>query len=337
MTTVNLSKSEYTVLPEGETGLPPEAENAFRVTKLRLENLIGGEIDIESPQGKERYNYAVFTVIIRRLYETLDDPNMPLSVSNSVRRLLAEMNATYEFRSPKEALSHVFPNGLTLIDALYESGYYDSAPVVRKPSDRSSENVTLDPKKNVESLEKLSLALELPQLEEFARDVLRISGALNRAVDSDGTSSMDCRLAGGRFWRAMFSQAGMDPNDRIGSYDETAAFLMVKYMVDPRNFAALEWALKKFRSFYAEYDPNVPYLRAINPFVTDRDGVSSVIAARSHSSRLLGSGLKRDELERAYRRTMWLVSELENDWKLVLETFSEAPMAKKLREIYVRH
>lgn len=179
--------------------------------------------------------------------------------------------------------------------------------------------------------------MELPRLEEFARDVLRISGALNRAVDPDGTSSMDCRLAGGRFWRAMFSETGMDPNDRIGSYDETAAFLMVKYMVDPRNFAPLEWALKKFRSFYSEYDPNVPYLRAINPFVTDRDGVSCVIAARSHSSKVMASGLKRSEIERAYRRTMWLVEELENDWKLISDTFAEAPMAKKLRETYVRH
>lgn len=66
------------------------------------------------------------------MYETLDDAEMPLSVSNSVRRMLSEINATYEFRSPKDALSHVFSNGLTLVDALYESGYYDSAPLVRK-------------------------------------------------------------------------------------------------------------------------------------------------------------------------------------------------------------
>lgn len=135
MATVNLPKSDYTVLPEGDVNLPPEAKGAFLATKRRLENLIGEEIDIESPQGKERYNYAVFKAVILRVYETLDDSEMPLSVSNTVRRMLSEINATYEFRSPKDALSHVFPNGLTLIDGLYESGYYDSAPLVRKTSE----------------------------------------------------------------------------------------------------------------------------------------------------------------------------------------------------------
>lgn len=335
MTTVNLSKSDYTVLPEGETGLPPEVEKVFRSSKLRLENLIGEEIDMESPAGKERYNYAVFKAVILRVYETLDDPSMPLSVSNTVRRLLSEINATYEFRSPKDALSHVFQNGLTIIDALYECGYYDCTSIERKSSE--GKGAEIDPKKNVESLEKLSDAFELPRLEEYARDVLRISGALNRSVEPDGSSSMDCRLAATRFWKLMFSEGGMDPNDRIGSFDETTTFLVAKYMVDPRNFAPLEWALKRFRSFYSEFNPNAAYIRTINPFVTDRNGVSAILAARTHSAKLGDYGFAKGELEQAYRRTMWILDELEGDWRLMSETFGDTPIARKLRETYVRH
>lgn len=40
MTVIKLDKSQYTVLPDGDTGLPPETEAVFKTSKLRLENII---------------------------------------------------------------------------------------------------------------------------------------------------------------------------------------------------------------------------------------------------------------------------------------------------------
>lgn len=149
--------------------------------------------------------------------------------------MLADINADFEFRSPKDALSHRFQNGLTFVGALYECGYYDCAPTVRRSAE-NGKNSSISPSKNVESLEKLSLALGFPALDDWSRDVLRMAGALNRSVEPDGSSSMDCRLAALQFWRRMLSEEGMDPNEIVGSYGETAFYMMAKYMVDPRNF-----------------------------------------------------------------------------------------------------
>ena len=174
MTTIRLDKSQYTVLPDAEN-LPDEAREAFYATKLRLENLIGAEIDIESSEGKERFNYAVFKAVTIRMYENLDDPSMPRHVSNSVRKLLSEMNTTFEFRSPYEALSFAFPNGLTFLESLYECGYFDGGPTRRKQLDAMRKPVVIDPKKNVESVEKIAKAYDLPEIEPFRQTALRLA------------------------------------------------------------------------------------------------------------------------------------------------------------------
>lgn len=174
MATIKLDKSQYTVLPDAED-LPEEAREAFFATKLRLENLIGAEIDIESAEGKERFNYAVFKAVMIRMYENLDDPHVPRHVANSVRKLLSEMNTTFEFRSPIEALSFRFPSGFTFLESLYECGYYDGAATKRSRPDAMGKPVVIDPKKNVESVEKISNAYDLPEIEPFRQTALRIA------------------------------------------------------------------------------------------------------------------------------------------------------------------
>ena len=131
MTTINLKKEDYVVLTGAES-LPPEIRDTFQSTKLRLENIAGSEIDLDSKEGKERYNYAVLKAILLRIYESLEDRAVPNSVSNTVRRLLSELNATYEFSSPFEAVTHRFANGLTLSESLFECGYYECGPSFRK-------------------------------------------------------------------------------------------------------------------------------------------------------------------------------------------------------------
>lgn len=174
MTTIKLDKSQYTVLPDAEE-LPPEAREAFFATKLRLENMIGGDIDIESKEGKERFNYAVFKAVTIRIYENLDDPLMPVHVANSVRKLLSVMNSTFEFQSPRESLSFRFPNGLTFVESLYECGYFEGAPTKRKLPDAMGKPVVIDPKKNVESVEKIAKAYDLAETEPARITALRIA------------------------------------------------------------------------------------------------------------------------------------------------------------------
>ena len=333
MATIKLDRSQYTVLPDAEN-LPDEAREAFYATKLRLENLIGAEIDIESAEGKERFNYAVFKAVTIRMYENLDDPQMPRHVANAVRKLLSEMNTTFEFRSPFEALSFQFPNGLTLIESLYECGYFDCAPTKRKQLDAMGKPVVIDPKKNVESIEKISKAYDLPEIEPFRQNALRIAGCLNRVIEADGSPSMDCRIASLRLYKALTREGGMDPNEIVGSFDESAFHLMAKYAVDPRNYEPLMWAMKSFRAIFSEFDPSAKYLRVINPYVVDRKGVTILDSMRSKSreaSRYVDDDAM---LDAAFRRTAWLLSELESDWNLITEANLDSPTSRKLRETY---
>lgn len=333
MTTIKLDRSQYTVLPDAEN-LPDDAREAFYATKLRLENLIGAEIDIESAEGKERFNYAVFKAVMIRMYENLDDLQTPRHVANAVRKLLSEMNTTFEFVSPSEALSFCFPNGLTFVESLYECGYFDGIATKRKQPDAMGKPVIVDPKKNVESVEKIAKAYDLPEIEPFRQTALRIAGCLNRVIEADGSPSMDCRIASGRLFKALTREGGMDPNEVVGSFDESAFYLMAKYVVDPRNYEALSWAIKAFRQIFSEFDPYAKYLRVINPFVVDRKGVRILDAMRSQSRE--ASRYVEDDalLDAAFRRTSWLVSELEGDWNMITEANLDSPTSRKLRDVY---
>ncbi len=333
MTTIKLDKSQYTVLPDAED-LPPDTREAFYATKLRLESLVGGDIDIESKEGKERFNYAVFKAVTIRIYENLDDPYVPAHVANSVRKLLSVMNSTFEFQSPRESLTYVFPNGLTLVECLYECGYFDGTQTKRKQLDATGKQVVIDPKKNVESLDKIAKAYELPEIEPLRLTALRIAGCLNRVIESDGSPSMDCRIAAGRLFKALTREGGMDPNEIVGSFDESAFYLMAKYMVDPRNFVALEWAMKAFREIFSAFDPYAKVIRIINPHVIDRKGVT-INAAMKRQSKLAAEHIRDTALlDAAFRRTYWLVSEVEGDYDLMADTYLDRSAAEKVRSAY---
>lgn len=333
MTTIRLDRSQYTVLPD-EGVLPPELEGVFQSTKRRLEGIAGVEIDIESKEGKERFNYAVFKAVIVRMYENLEDPSMPRHVANAVRRLLSEINAKFEFRSPKEALSYKFQNGLTLLESLYECGYYDGHPTVRKASDERGGQSVVDPKKNVESIVKLAKALELPETDPERLDALRMAGAFNRAIEADGSPCMDCRIASSHLLKMLLDRESMDPNAVIGSYGETAFYLMAKYMVDPANYDALNWAARNFKQILSKFDPYAKVLRVINPHVVDRKGVGISKAMKAQADLVSRNGADPELIETAYRRTHWFLKELEGDWDLITEHNNDSPEARKIREFY---
>lgn len=145
---------------------------------------------------------------------------------------------------------------------------------------------------------------------------------------------MDCRIASSRLFKALTREGGMDPNEIVGSFDESAFHLMAKYSVDPRNSEALAWAMKSFRAIFSEFDPYAKYLRVINPFVVDRKGVRILDAMRAQSREASRYAEDDDLLDAAFRRTSWLLSELESDWNLITEANLDSPTSRKLRDAY---
>lgn len=145
---------------------------------------------------------------------------------------------------------------------------------------------------------------------------------------------MDCRIAAGRLFKALSREGGMDPNEIVGSFDESAFYLMAKYMVDPRNFEALQWAAKAFREIFSTFDPNAKILRIINPHVVDRKGVT-INAAMKRQSRLAREYVRDDALlDAAFRRTHWLVSEAEGDYDLLTDSYLDRSAGEKVRRAY---
>ncbi len=256
-------------------------------------------------------------------------------MANDVRQLLSKIRAAYEFQSPKEALSYRFPNGLNLVESLYECGYADARGTRKNGSVRLGEEPNV-PKKNVESIEKIARAYTLDELSEKRKSILRIAGCLNHAVETDGTPSMDCRIAALHFVKGMSQKGGMDPNERIGSYDETPFYLLSKYAIDPRNFESMILAIRLYRSLLAEYDGDRDEKFAfctINPYVSDRAGTSLKFAIEKQKNNLISLGAPREAVGNTYRKILGMFEDVRREYELFQQPREpESPSVRKNRE-----
>ncbi len=301
---ITLKPGDYTVVPEAGP-IPDDVFTVFQATKRRMEASIGQRIDLETDEGRGLYNSAVFKAILDTIQFDIDAPRTPPSVRKPARDCIETVRGNFPMQ-PKRALSYAFERtGFTLVESLYECGYAES-----------SEGA----KKNVEQLENLARALGLPEtLDDWKRNALRFMGSLRRFVDHLGRPDEEAHGAASRFLE-LLSLGEWRPDTPIGPHRETALFLILRSMADPRNQAAAVSAFRILREDILSVPGPDGSLFVSNPYLRDSFGRTVRDAMLARTEAIVGvSKIPKARVADSFRLANFSLMEAENDFRLAAD------------------